>query len=66
MDINSKLAGLLRSLWHERSSETHVLPTFSDWKNDQAGVVLRLFLDRIGINRPVVFHTLRGCFAFGN
>jgi integrase len=36
---------------------------FSEWKYDQGGVILRLFLERIGINKPVVFHTLRACFA---
>ena len=63
VDINSQLADLLRSLRHERRNETHILPTFSEWKNGQAGVILRLFLERIGINKPVVFHTLRACFA---
>jgi integrase len=63
VDINSQLAELLRSLRHERRNETHVLPTFSEWNNGQAGIVLRLFLERIGINKPVVFHTLRACFA---
>ncbi|HXH74382.1 MAG TPA: site-specific integrase [Bacteriovoracaceae bacterium] len=63
VDINSQLAGLVRSLRHERRNETHVLPNFSEWKNGQAGVVLRLFLERIGINKPVVFHALRACFA---
>lgn len=63
VDINPQLADLLRSLRLERRNETHVLPNFSEWKNGQAGVVLRLFLERTGINKPVVFHTLRACFA---
>ncbi|HAZ14219.1 MAG: hypothetical protein A2X86_22425 [Bdellovibrionales bacterium GWA2_49_15] len=63
VDINSQLANLIRSLRQERRNETYVLPTFSEWKNGQAGIVLRMFLERIGINKPVVFHTLRACFA---
>lgn len=63
VDINSQLAGLIRSLRQERLSEIHLLPRFSEWKQGQGGLVLRLFLERIGINKPVVFHTLRACFA---
>jgi hypothetical protein len=36
-----------------------LLQIFSELKNGQSAVVLRLFLERIGINKPVIFHTLR-------
>jgi integrase len=63
VDINSQLASLIAELKVERRNETHVLPQFPEWKNGQAGNVLRLFLERIGIHKDVVFHTLRACFA---
>lgn len=40
-----------------------MLPVFPEWKNGQGGVVLRMFLKKIGIDKEVVFHTLRACFA---
>jgi integrase len=63
VDINSQLKMLIAELKRERGHEKTVLPIFSEWKYGQGGVVLRLFLERIGINKPVVFHTLRACFA---
>jgi integrase len=44
-------------------NESTVLPTFPEWKNGQGGTVLRMFLKKIGIDKDVVFHTLRACFA---
>ena len=63
VDINSQLMGLIRELRQERRNETSVLPIFPEWKNGQGGSVLRMFLERIGIHKDVVFHTLRACFA---
>jgi site-specific recombinase XerD len=40
-----------------------VLPQCPGWKHGDAGKVLRMFLERIGIKKDVVFHTLRACFA---
>lgn len=40
-----------------------MLPQFPEWKNGKGGRVLRMFLERIGIRKEVVFHTLRACFA---
>lgn len=40
-----------------------MLPQFPEWKNGLGGNVLRMFLERIGIKKDVVFHTLRACFA---
>jgi site-specific recombinase XerD len=39
------------------------LPQHPEWKNDDAGKVLRMFLEHIGIKKDVVFHTLRSSFA---
>ena len=38
-------------------------PHFPEWKNGNAGEVVRRFLKSIGINKEIVFHTLRACFA---
>ena len=63
VDINSQLAGIIVDLKRSRMNETNVLPQFPEWKNGQGGNVIRMFLERIGINKDVVFHTLRACFA---
>lgn len=63
MDVNGQLKNLLIELRRDRPNDTHVLPHFSEWKNGYAGEVLRRFLLSIGINKEVVFHTLRACFA---
>ncbi len=43
--------------------EDFVLPRHYTWTNGQAGGVLRGFLREVGIDKDVVFHTLRACFA---
>ncbi len=43
--------------------EDFVLPHHYAWSNGQAGKILRSFLKEIGINKEIVFHTLRACFA---
>ena len=63
IDVNSGLADLIQELKRERGNESHVLPRFSDWEHGVGGKVLRMFLERIGIKKDVVFHTLRACFA---
>ena len=63
VDINSQLQEIITDLKRTRLNETTVLPMFPEWKNGQAGSVLRMFLSRIGIEKDVVFHTLRACFA---
>ena len=40
-----------------------VLPRIGTWSGGEAGKVLRTFLRKYGINKHVVFHTLRACFA---
>lgn len=63
VDISSQLVKLIAELKRERRNERHVLPQFPEWKNGQGGKILRMFLERIGIRKEVVFHTLRACFA---
>ncbi|MFZ4715503.1 MAG: tyrosine-type recombinase/integrase [Bacteriovoracaceae bacterium] len=63
VDINSGLVELLNELKRDRGHEKYVLPHFPEWKNGEAGKVIRMFLTRIGIKKPIVFHTLRACFA---
>ena len=63
VDVNGQLKNLLIELRRERPNDNHVLPHFSEWKNGCGGEVLRRFLKSIGINKVVVFHTLRACFA---
>ena len=63
VDINSQLRAIISELKRERMNETLVLPQFPEWKYGNAGKVLRMFLERIGIPKDVVFHTLRACFA---
>jgi integrase len=63
VDINSQLREIICDLGRSRINERFVLPNFPEWKNGNAGEVLRLFLKRIGIHKDVVFHTLRACFA---
>ncbi len=48
---------------NEYLNAKYVLPQFPEWKHGDAGKVLRMFLERIGIKKDVVFHTLRACFA---
>ena len=43
--------------------EGFVLPRPGTWGNGEAGKVLRAFLRKYDIDKHVVFHTLRACFA---
>lgn len=63
VDINSQLREIISELKRERMNERLVLPQLPEWKYGNAGKVLRMFLERIGIPKDVVFHTLRACFA---
>ncbi len=63
VDVNSQLQEIISVLRCSRQNEKNVLPQFADWKNGEGGKVLRMFLNRIGIHKEVVFHTLRACFA---
>lgn len=63
VDLSSQLLEVITELKRTRMKEQTVLPMFPEWKNGQGGVVLRMFLNKIGIEKDVVFHTLRACFA---
>lgn len=41
----------------------YVLPRLTGWTGGSAGKILRMFLERIGIEKHVTLHTLRACFA---
>ena len=63
VDINSQLRGLITDLKRTRENEKTVLPIHPEWIGGTAAKVLRMFLYSIGIEKHVVFHTLRACFA---
>ncbi len=47
----------------EPEPDGFVLPSNYNWTNGTASDVLRNFLRDIGIDKDIVFHTLRACFA---
>ncbi len=47
----------------KRRNEKSVLQHIAGWKGGSAGASLRCFLNEIGIEKDIVFHTLRACFA---
>lgn len=61
--MSFQLQEIISELELERVNEQYVFPQFSEWKNGQGGNILRMFLGKIGIEKKVVFHTLRACFA---
>ena len=61
--ISQELLEIINELKALRSSEEYVLPRIPAWRNGYAGAILRQFLVEIGIDKEVVFHTLRACFA---
>ncbi len=63
VDVNSQLKGLIADLKRTRGNEKTVLPIHPEWLGGTAGKVFRIFLYSIGIEKHVVFHTLRACFA---
>ena len=63
--ISKELEGVISSLKKDRNliPEDFVLPRHCAWINGQGGEILRGFLKEVGIDKDVVFHTLRACFA---
>jgi hypothetical protein len=59
VDISSLLQEIISELKNDRLNEKYVLLKHPEWKHGDAGKVLRMFLERIGIKKDVVFHTLR-------
>ena len=46
-----------------RDQGEYVLPRMSSWANGSAGLVLRQFIKELRIDKDIVFHSLRACFA---
>ena len=63
MKISPQLKEIIIYLRNKNSNSEFVLERLLGWKNGQAGSILRVFLERIGIEKYVTFHTLRACFA---
>lgn len=62
--ISDDLMGLILKLKETNPKpDEYVLERHYAWKNGQAGAILRNYLKDIGIDKEVVFHTLRACFA---
>jgi site-specific recombinase XerD len=61
--ISSELLEIINELKVMRVNEEFVLPRVAYWTSGYAGEILRQFLREIGIQKKVVFHTLRACFA---
>lgn len=63
--ISSELHEIIHELKHdnEANENSYVLPRIKSWANGDGGMIIREFLKEIGIDKPVVFHTLRACFA---
>ncbi len=63
--ISPELEGIISGLkeGQKLTPKDFVLPRHYTWTNGQAGEVLRGFLKEQGIDKDIVFHTLRACFA---
>lgn len=61
--ISNELRAIIVELREDRGDEDFVLPRLTGWKSGYAGTIIRDFLKEIGINKDIVFHTLRACFA---
>ena len=64
VDISSQLQEIISELKNARLNSNYVLPQHPEWKHGDAGKVLRMFLEHIGIKKDVVFHTLRAFLLF--
>jgi len=61
--ISTELLEIINELKIKIGQNEFVLPRVAYWTNGYAGSILRQFLKEIGIEKDVVFHTLRACFA---
>lgn len=61
--ISDELRSIIVELMQERGNKEFVLPRLTGWKSGFGGKILRIFLSEIGIEKDIVFHTLRACFA---
>lgn len=63
VNISSQLKEIITSLRNQNLNSEFVLPRVAGWRGGHAGKILRMFLQRIGIDKNINFHTLRACFA---
>jgi integrase len=61
--ISKELLQVISELSAGVGPDDFVLPRHGAWTTGEAGKVLRSYLRKIGIEKDVVFHTLRACFA---
>jgi len=61
--ISQQLMGVVKELKAITGNSPFVLPREFGWKRGEAAKILRKFLVSIEIQTPIVFHTLRACFA---
>src|SRR5690606_30849657 len=61
--ISEDLKNVLLEIRRLDPLSKNVLPKHPGWTGGNAGKILRAFLNRIGIDKYVNFHTLRACFA---
>lgn len=61
--ISEDLRNVLLEIRSVDPLSENVLPRHPGWTGGNAGKILRAFLNRIGIDKYVNFHTLRACFA---
>lgn len=63
VNISPQLAEILLFIQNRYPKAEYVLPRVPEWHTGRGGIILRSFLKKIGIDKHVVFHTLRACFA---
>lgn len=61
--ISPELFEIINELKILNGQGEFILPRVAYWTNGYAGSILRQFLKEIGIEKDIVFHTLRACFA---
>lgn len=61
--ISDDLKKVLLEIKRDNPNSASVFHHLGGWRQGSAGLILRNFLKRIGIEKHVTFHTLRACFA---
>lgn len=61
--ISKQLMTVIEQLKPITGNTPYVLPREFGWDHGEAAKILRKFLCSIGVKTPIVFHTLRACFA---
>jgi integrase len=63
VNISAQLKEILNYIRTHGADPQFVLHRLPNWREGLASKILRMFLKQIGIEKHVVFHTLRACFA---